>query len=105
MLALPATSASQLDRSAITGAASSAARVEVRRDDLGEGVELGTGALGIAHQRFIEHDAQVTCPLSHLLERTAAVAALHTVVCVTCSCTAGDAAACAASARCSLEPI
>ena len=74
MPALPATSASQLERSAITGAASSAARVRLAEITWAERVELGPGPLGIAHQVLVQHDAEVTRALAHLLERAAAAA-------------------------------
>jgi hypothetical protein len=47
---------------------------EVRRNHLGERVELGARTLGIAHKGFIEHEAEVTGPLAHLLQCAAGVA-------------------------------
>ena len=41
---------------------------------VGERVELGTGALGIAHQVLVQNDPEVTGPLAHLLECAAAAA-------------------------------
>ena len=74
MPALPATSASQLERSAITGAASSAARVRLAEITWAERVQLGAGPLGVAHQVLVQDDAEVTGPLAHLFERVAAAA-------------------------------
>jgi hypothetical protein len=47
---------------------------QVRRDHLAQGVELGPGPLGVAHQGLIEHDAEIASPLTHLLECIAAAA-------------------------------
>ena len=47
---------------------------EVGRDHLREGVQLGPGPLRIAHQVLVEHDAEVTGALAHLVERIAAAA-------------------------------
>jgi hypothetical protein len=38
------------------------------------GAELGPGPLGIPHQVLVEHDAEVTSALAHLVHGTAAVA-------------------------------
>jgi hypothetical protein len=60
MPALPATSASQLDRWATTGAPSRAARVRIGRDHLRERVELSPGPLRVLHEVLVENDAEVT---------------------------------------------
>ena len=45
---------------------------QVRRDHLGECVQLRPGPLGIPHQVLVEHDAEVTGALTHLFQRAAA---------------------------------
>ena len=47
---------------------------QVGRDHLRERVELGPGALGIAHQVLVQDDAEVASALAHLLQRAAAAA-------------------------------
>jgi hypothetical protein len=47
---------------------------QVGRDHLREGVELGARPLSVAHEMLVEHDAEVTGALTHLLERIAAAA-------------------------------
>jgi hypothetical protein len=47
---------------------------QVRRDHLAQGVEIGPGPLGVTNQVLIEDDPEVASPLTHLIERTAAVA-------------------------------
>jgi hypothetical protein len=47
---------------------------QVRRDHLGEGVELGPRTFGIAHQMLVQDNPEVTSSLTHLLERIAAAA-------------------------------
>jgi hypothetical protein len=47
---------------------------QVGRDHLAQGVELGPRPLGITHQMLVEDNPEVTRPLAHLFERTAAVA-------------------------------
>jgi hypothetical protein len=44
------------------------------RDHLGKRIQLGPGPLGVAHQVLVQDDPEVTSPISHLLQRTAAVA-------------------------------
>jgi hypothetical protein len=44
------------------------------RDHLRKRVELSPSPLGVAHQVLVEHDAEVTGTLAHLLERVAAAA-------------------------------
>ena len=70
---LPATSASRIERSAITGAASSAARVRLA-ETTWKRVEPGPGPLGIPHPVLIQHDAEVPGTLAHLVQSAAAVA-------------------------------
>ena len=47
---------------------------QVGRDHLRQGVELGPGPLGVPHQVLVQHDAEVTSALAHLLQSTTAVA-------------------------------
>jgi hypothetical protein len=65
---------SELERSAITGAASIAARVRFAEITWLKGSELGAGPLRIAHQGFIENDAEIARPLPHLLQGRAPAA-------------------------------
>jgi hypothetical protein len=47
---------------------------QVGRDHLGKRVELGPGPLGVPHQVLVQHDAEITSALAHLVKGAAAVA-------------------------------